>query len=182
MIYGFDFDGTLVETWTDRPLPGAKERLAALGSAHAFIATNQAGPVWRAMTGETKYPTVEDVASRIVGGLKALEWKPELLLICVHPGKVEGDAERWQDATEDAAIALKEALLPQIGPMFWAIYSQVRYRKPEPGMLHDAYGFLTRYPYDHDAPMLFIGDRPEDAGAAQAAHCRYQDAVEWRST
>jgi hypothetical protein len=30
MIYGFDFDGTLVESWTATPLPGVRERLAAL--------------------------------------------------------------------------------------------------------------------------------------------------------
>jgi len=48
MVIGFDWDGTLVESWTATPPPGVRERLVELPQGtHTFIATNQAGPVWR---------------------------------------------------------------------------------------------------------------------------------------
>jgi hypothetical protein len=56
MIYGFDFDGTLVKSWTATPLPQARERLAALPpKAPTFVATNQGGPAFRAVLGDAKY-------------------------------------------------------------------------------------------------------------------------------
>jgi hypothetical protein len=45
VIIGFDFDGTLVASWSVTPLPGVRERLVVLpNDARTFIATNQTGP------------------------------------------------------------------------------------------------------------------------------------------
>lgn len=175
MIYGFDYDGTLVESWTATPLPNVRERLAALSAdAKTFIATNQAGPVFRAVLGEDTYPTVEDVAERIVGGLRAMEWLPTLLLVAVHPGKDDAD---WLRAAEEVSIDLRDALIAaNIGPCYWAIYSQPRYRKPGPGMLSDAIVFFSARSGD----TIYIGDMESDKQAARAAECHYLDAAAWR--
>ena len=88
MIYGFDWDGTLVESFTARPLPGVREQLAALpAGTRTFIASNQGGPAFRAVLNDPKYPTVEEVVERIADGLAALHWRPHLLLICTCSGK-----------------------------------------------------------------------------------------------
>jgi histidinol phosphatase-like enzyme len=172
-IMGFDWDGTLVESWTATPLPGVRERLAELPrDAKTFIATNQAGPVFHAVTGEAKYPTCEDVVSRIAGGLAALDWQPDLLLICVHPGKIGLD---WSPAAQAILIEMQAALnLRQVGA---AVINDPHWRKPEPGMLLFALGYL-----DNDAAdPLYIGDMETDAQAALTGGYRYLDAAQWRA-
>ena len=171
MITGFDWDGTLVESWTATPLPGVRERLTQLPIGDTFIATNQAGPVVRAMLNDPKYPAVEDVAQRIVGGLRALDWHPDLLLIAVHPGK---DGDDWLRAAEDVQVELRDALIrANIGPSYWAVYSQPRYRKPGRGMLDDAIAFFRP---DH---VCYIGDMDSDRLAAERAGVAFQWAAEW---
>ncbi len=103
-VIGFDWDGTLVENWTATPLPGVREQLAALPPlTRTFIATNQAGPVFRTMLGDPKYPTAADVADRIIAGLAALDWRPDLLLIAAHPGREYAD---WQRAARARLLPL----------------------------------------------------------------------------
>jgi hypothetical protein len=88
MIYGFDFDGTLVQSWTATPLPQAREQLAALPrGAPTFVASNQGGPAFRAVLGDAKYPTVADVVDRLRDGFRALLWRPDLLLVCCCAGR-----------------------------------------------------------------------------------------------
>lgn len=173
MIIGFDFDGTLVESWTSTPLPGVRERLAALPStARTFIATNQAGPVWRRMTGDRKYPSVEDVAQRIIAGLATLDWRPDAIFIATC-------AEQEPDYTW--RIAAQAA----IGPLYEALqhvtYVQVSAltidRKPGGGMLLDA----AEYFKVRAAGLCYVGDMDTDRQAAMAAGCRYLDAAEWRA-
>lgn len=172
MIIGFDFDGTLVESWTASPLPGVRERLAALPrDARTFIATNQAGPVFRAVTGQTKYPTCADVAQRIIAGLAALGWRPGALFIALHPGK-EPDYT-WR-------LAAQEALPTLYGMLRHVTYVSVSAvandRKPNPGMLLDAAAHFAGAPPD----LCYIGDMDTDRQAAVAAGCSYQEAVTWR--
>jgi hypothetical protein len=176
MVLGFDFDGTLVTSWTAEPLPGVCERLAALpGNVKTFIATNQAGPVYRAVIGDVKYPSIEDVAGNIANGLRRLNWRPDLLLIAVHPGK-GGDA--WQEAAEDVSIGLRDAIIrANIGLAFWAVYGRPRYRKPDRGMLNDAIVFFSALPDD----VLYVGDMESDRAAARIAGTRYLDAAVWRA-
>lgn len=172
MIIGFDWDGTLVESWTGTPLPGVRERLVRQpADVKTFIATNQAGPVWRAVTREEKYPTVEDVANRIAGGLAVLQWHPDLLLICVHPGRMGLD---WNPATQRVLVEMQAALnLLQVPA---AVINDPFWRKPEPGMLHFAAGYL----YNAD-DILYIGDMDTDEQAARSAGARYLDAARWRA-
>lgn len=171
-IIGFDWDGTLVENWTATPLPGVRERLAALPEGtKTFIATNQAGPVWRAMTGETKYPTTDDVAQRIIASLAVLDWEPDYMLICVSSGQTESG---WFVAETNVGTRLYDRLEPRIFPVL--IWTEAAYRKPSPKMLHEAMRFFNASRFD----MLYIGDMQTDEQAAAAAGCRYLDAAVWR--
>jgi histidinol phosphatase-like enzyme len=173
MIIGFDFDGTLVKSWTAEPLPGVRERLAALpADTRTFIATNQAGPVFRQMTGDAKYPTCEDVAQRIIGGLAALDWRPDALFIATCAEK-EPDYV-WRIAAQEAMTKLYDLL----NSVCYCLVSAVSFdRKPNAGMLFDAAGYFQIQPRH----LLYIGDMPTDAQAAVAAGCRYQDAADWRN-
>lgn len=173
-IIGFDFDGTLVESWTATPLPGVRERLAALPpDTKTFIATNQAGPVWRQMTGETKYPTCDDVADHIIGGLAALGWRPDFLFVATHAG-VFLDQFPWDVAARDAITPLYDRL----EHVCWcSVSALIDDRKPRPGMLRSAVLECD----DHTADLLlYIGDMQTDAEAAMAAGFRYLDAAVWR--
>ncbi len=172
-IIGFDFDGTLVASWTDEPLPGARERLAALPTGvKTFIATNQAGPAFRAVTGDPRYPTVEDVARRIAGGLAALDWRPDLLLIAVWSGKA-GDA--WDEAATHAQDTFATVWERVFSPLPVIVSAAVRWRKPNAGMLTDAPFFLR----SSTADILYIGDMDTDEAAAHAAGCRFQHVDSW---
>jgi len=83
LVYGFNFDGTLVQNFTATPLPGVPAALARLPSnAKIFVATNQAGPVFRVVTGEPRYPLARDVARIIHAALAALRFRPDLVLVC----------------------------------------------------------------------------------------------------
>lgn len=170
MIIGFDWDGTLVKKRTAEPLPGVRERLAALSKdVKTFIATNQAGPVFRAVLNDAKYPTCEDVASRIAAGLSTLDWQPDLLLICVHPGKIGLD---WSPAAQAVLTEMQAALNLQQTPA--AVINDPHWRKPEPGMLLFASGYL-----DGAADMLYIGDMDSDREAARATGAQYLDTTAW---
>jgi len=176
MVIGFDLDGTLLHSFSSDPLPGVRERLAALpAGTRTFVATNQAGPVFRLVTGDAKYPTVAQLAEQIAAGFRALDWHPDLLLICVHPGK---DGDDWPRAAEDVSIDLRDALVrANIGPCYWAIYSQPRYRKPATGMLDDALVFFGV----RESELAYVGDMASDEQAARAAGARYCDAARWRA-
>jgi FMN phosphatase YigB (HAD superfamily) len=173
-IYGFDFDGTLVTSWTAEPLPGVVSRLHALPSgAKTFIASNQAGPVFRAVLGDPKYPTVEDVATRIAHGLAALGWRPDLLLVAVHPGK---SGERWQEATRNVGKDLFRLLCDALPDLQVFVLVHAEWRKPAPKMLQTALGVFGARPV---TDMLYVGDMESDEAAARAAGCRYQDVERW---
>ena len=180
MIAGFDWDGTLVTSFAAAPLPGAAKRLAALEpTTKTFIASNQAGPVFRAVLRDPKYPTVEQVALNFAGGLAALHWTPDLLMICVAPGK---DGDGWARAAEDVRIALYDTLRAAIGAQlrFWTVYHTPTYRKPAPGMLCDAQELFHSAATIAPEPMIYIGDLESDRQAAAAAHARFVDAAAWR--
>jgi FMN phosphatase YigB (HAD superfamily) len=167
-VIGFDFDGTLVQTWTATPLPGVRERLAELPEGtRTFIATNQAGPVFRAMLQDGKYPTAGGVAVRIVAGLTALDWLPDLLIVCTHPGRY-GDA--WQIQAGHVANALRAVLRACLAEPVPA------WRKPAPGMLLEA----ARHFDVALTELTYVGDMQTDHQAAIAAGCRYLDAAVWR--
>lgn len=163
MIYGFDWDGTLVRSFTAEPLPGVKERLAALTSDRTFIATNQSGPVYRLVLGDTKYPTVEQVVSNFVRGLAALKFRPDLLVIACHPGREEAD---WDAASQSVFWEYQKSL--GVFKMFWDVSAALYWRKPEPGML--VFGRRTCLPF---LGTTYIGDMEFDKEAARAAECDF---------
>lgn len=66
------------------------------------------------------------------------------------------------------------------GRMFWRPVTNrnTRYRKPWPGMIN----YLASWIFDGICPdleILFVGDRPEDQGAAGAAGVRFAWAKDW---
>lgn len=172
MIIGFDFDGTLVETWTATPLPGVRERLLTLpNDARIFIATNQAGPVFRAVLQNAKYPTVEDVAQRITDGLAALFLRPAFLLVATHPGK-QGD--QWTEAAHTVRDALSSAIFARTA-INVAVSAHEGWRKPGGGMLGQVAYWLNTTPDQ----LLFVGDMESDRLAAASVGAGYMDAAEW---
>jgi hypothetical protein len=143
--------------------------------ARSFIATNQAGPAFRTVLHDPKYPTVEDVVDRITDGLAALHWRPHLLLICTCSGKA-GPA--WYRAEHHAAQEF-DRLLPQaLGALPFQIFIGSYYRKPSHGMLMVGAWELRK---QTDGGLTYIGDMESDRQAAEAAKCRYLDAAEWRA-
>jgi phosphoglycolate phosphatase-like HAD superfamily hydrolase len=176
MIYGFDFDGTLVESWTATPLDGARAQLAALPpKARTFVATDQGGPAFRAVLGQAKYPTVVDVVTRLADGFRALRWWPDTLLICCAAGKTT--APYWR--AEAAAVAEFDPLLKdRLSGVRCLTFIDAYYRKPEPGMLIAARGVGLEY---NDDAMIYIGDMESDEIAARAAGAEYLDATAWLS-
>lgn len=174
MIYGFDWDGTLVKSWTAEPLLGAAQALAELRAADAktFIATNQGGPAYRLVTGHAKYPTVEKVVELVAIGLRALHWRPDALLICCCAGR---EGPEWYRAEAQAAAEFDEQLKLALPDLRCLTYINAYYRKPQPGMLNAARTHLG------DDELTYIGDMDTDQEAAQAARARYLDAQAWLS-
>jgi histidinol phosphatase-like enzyme len=174
MIYGFDFDGTLVASWTATPLDGAREQLAALpAGTRTFVATNQGGPAFRAVLGKTKYPTVEDVITRLASGFRALTWWPDVLLICCCAGR---DGAAWWRAEAAAAAELDPLLKDRLPGVRCSTFVTAYYRKPQPGMLIAARGVGLEYNSD---AMIYIGDMESDEQAARQAGAQYVDAKDW---
>ena len=107
-------DGFLVEPFQTTPLPGVVESFPALQARglRVAVATIQAGPVWRAVTGQEHYPTVDQVAARLreAAGRLGLEGSPWYIAL------FDGRALRTLRASElDAVLRgmperLREAL------------------------------------------------------------------------
>lgn len=167
-----DFDGTLVEAWSSTPLAGVATHLAALQQVgwRAVLVTNQAGPAWRARTGRADYPTAEEVVERIAGGLTALAWCPDLLLVAMF-----ARADHPQQHARRAAALITAQLRRRLGASCEAS-ADPAWRKPRPGMLERArqLGFA--------GPYVLIGDSIEhDGGAASAFGARFVLASDWHA-
>lgn len=173
-IYGWDWDGTLVENFGSTPLPGAREAIHPYRAALSFVATNQAGPVFRAVTGNATYPTVETVCANISAGIRALSFRPDLFVLCCHPGR---DGEAWQAA----ALEIGEQFHRQIGAALkaidYAVFFGLPFRKPQPGMLAYAAGYFKI----RTAEMVYVGDMESDEIAARQCGARFVDAADWLS-
>lgn len=170
-IVGFDFDGTLVMPFTADPLPRVRDVLHTLRDQgeRLIVITNQAGPTWRLATGDEKYPTPEAVATNIKDAFTALDWLPDMLVVCVASGNAEIDGVRKREHAHEAAHQMEAVLMPLFpDPMHQLIVTTVTsWRKPNPGALEFC---------DID---LYVGDRGEDVEAAQLAGVDFAWAREY---
>ncbi len=174
-VLGFDFDSTLVKAFTAIPLPGVPQRIAALPpDQRLFIATNQAGPTFRAVTGDTKYPTGQKVANQLADGLFACgllaRLEPLILVATAAPQLVDSEGAAGRAATD-----MEAALIRLVPGATVHLSSFMTWRKPQPGMLQFAALVLGVSP----AELLYIGDMETDRQAAAAAGAQYLDVADW---
>jgi hypothetical protein len=132
--------------------------------------TNQAGPAWRAVTGNPSDPTVEDVAARLVGGLTALQWTPGLLLVATFAG------DGLPPFQARHAAARLSILLRRYLRTTCEASDDPAWRMPRTGMLERAreLGF--------PGPYVVIGDNAaQDGDAALAFGARFVRAAHWHA-
>jgi histidinol phosphatase-like enzyme len=128
-------DGFLVEPFQTTPRPGAVEQLSALQTRglRVAVATNQAGPVWRAVTGKAKFPTAEQVADRLreAAGRLGLEENPWYIAL------FDGRALSLLRASEIDAVlrGMPERLREALAGIPAAVSADPTWRTPAPGML-----------------------------------------------
>lgn len=173
-VIGFDFDGTLVKRGTTSALPGVRARLASLSNnTRIFVATNQAGPTCRIATGNVKYPTAQQVAMTLCEGLDAVGRWPELLLVAVYAR----EGEDWEQATDDAADQLHDALRSMLPPSVnLAVDISPACSKPRAGMLVLA---AERF-HVRRHTLIYVGDKDIDRLTAASAKTHFMDAAAWR--
>lgn len=160
MLFIFDVDGTLVNTYGTDPLPDMAEHLERLvHRGHLLaVATNQAGPAWGLQTGNPKYPEPEDLGVRfrqIAAILPELAQRP--WFVAVGDPHLALHSKDYTDLIRrfvDAAV-----------PLELHISADPEWRKPRPGMLLAACAYYDVAPEQ----AVFVGDADTDAEAAVAA-------------
>jgi HAD superfamily hydrolase (TIGR01662 family) len=160
MLYIFDLDGTLVESYGIQPLAGIPERLDRLMlEGHSLaVATNQAGPAWGIATRDPQYPTAESLGERFLEITKTL---PQLTTV------------PWFVAVGDPRLSLESRAYAQLiqsfseaaSPLNLHLSADVEWRKPGPRMLLEACAYYGLKPEE----ASFVGDYKTDAEAAIAA-------------
>jgi phosphoglycolate phosphatase-like HAD superfamily hydrolase len=162
-------DGFLVERSQTIPLPGVVDTLAALRERgiRVAVAANQAGPLWRAVTGQEHYPTAEQVADRLREanahlGLGQSPWYVSLY---------DGRALRLLRASEldEVLRGMPERLLEMMAEMQVHASAYPTWRTPEPGMLLaacEAWGI-------EPSEAVFGGEQDADRQAAAVAGMRF---------
>lgn len=164
----FDLDGVLVRSFTTKPLPGAKERIAALKvqGVPIAIATNQAGPLWRYVTGDQKYPDAAQIVDNFRTIIDALGLQDVHWFVSIGDKRVQEMVgfQRYQVAYAEIYPSLmnpfRECL--HIGSHEW--------RKPAPDMLLA----IARHFNVNPANCLFVGDMETDRQAAAAAGMQFE--------
>lgn len=178
-VLALDFDGTLVETFTARPLPGARDAVARIDSdLRVIVCTNQGGPAYR-VVGSIKHPSASEVAGNLDAGLRALGLTParlDAVYICTFPpAGFPGGGPAAASAAGVAAQQLNESL-ERLG---WGgvayATSSPGWRKPAPGMLQKAAVELIT----SRSRILYVGDQESDREFAAAAGCRFQWVSAW---
>lgn len=157
----FDVDGTIANRDEDRLLPEARDFFKLLYQWSAVaplpklaLATNQGGVALRLWMEEAgwgepeKYPTLEAVQIR----LHAIQQQIPLstMLYTAY-------AYQTQKTKEWAPVPIQFAGQPEWGRAW---------RKPNGGMIQQA---MVDSGIQNPQKVLFVGDRPEDQGAATAA-------------
>ena len=172
MLYIFDLDGTLAETWETALLPGVAERVGELGDdVDLAVATNQAGVAWNAVE-EEPYPRPAEIGKRLVGVAEALPaLKGALWLVSIGDEAVDLPPERWR--------ALAAGVTRGAAPLWVRTSSDPAWRKPRPGMLLEARETFGTGPGE----ALFVGGRGgrgcvrRGSGGRRAGGCCGGDAV-----
>jgi D-glycero-D-manno-heptose 1,7-bisphosphate phosphatase len=110
--------------------------------------------------------------------LKLLRYRGVRIAVCTNQGGVAFGYMKQEDILKELTRMIKEAGIVPGGLYICYTHPKATIleyrleddrRKPGPGMLHDAMDDFEAEPED----TLFIGDRPEDEQAAQAAKCHF---------
>lgn len=154
-----DLDGFLVKTWGTEPLPGVVETLAELRrrGIPIAVATNQAGPLWREAVEHEKYPTAQEVASRLITcadrlGLADAPWYVAIWDVRVTPlfvRRANQGTPTEHDPVEqviDKTVAFIPGIIEEVGNRLakamgdlpGVVSGDPGWRKPAPGMLYAA--------------------------------------------
>jgi D-glycero-D-manno-heptose 1,7-bisphosphate phosphatase len=190
MLRVFDKDGTLVQTKSgdkfpklgdQQLIPGVKERIAAYKEAGDIIcvASNQAG-----------IPTYKSLEDAISEFQELMQLLPEIS-VCFFCPNFEG-THCWSVPNPDSAVYLQDTLTGVVYPAGKS--SDYGAAKP----LHEGTGLILEYgklvgsyrkPNDGmiKAAMIwarvdtcaYVGDRPEDEGAATNAGVPFQHVNDW---
>ncbi len=171
MIHGIlcALDGFLVERFQTTPLPGVLDMLAALQtrSIPVAVATNQAGPVWRAVTGQEKYPTIEQVADRLREAAEQLGLSQSPWYVSLFDGRV---LHVLSTSELDAVLrGMPERIREALAGVPAQISTDPTWRTPAPGMLLAActdWGCAPR-------EAVYGGNLETDRQAAAAAGMRF---------
>lgn len=169
-----DLDGFLVQTWGTEPLPGVLETLAVLRERGILVAvaTNQAGPLWRVATGQTKYPTAQEVASRLLVAASRLGLTDAVWYIATHDDRVLTllSASDVQETVDSLSGSLTSAL----GTLPNYVSAAPGWRKPEHDMLLATCAAWGIEP----AEAVYGGDMDSDRQAAKAAGMRFVERLQ----
>jgi histidinol phosphatase-like enzyme len=174
-VIGFDVDGTLVESWSPQLLDGVAEALDALRDRPLFVATNQGGLFWRALTGQRKFPSPRRLTENITqiaaaAGLTEVPW-----YVAIHPGP-KHDSEKKLAIVERVRAELDERLTASgvfaIPPQ---VAADLDWRKPAAGML------LAGLAHYEGQRLAYVGDMDTDREAAENAGALFVDAATWRA-
>lgn len=171
----FDLDGTLVESFTTKPLSGAAERIAQLRAdgVKMAVCTNQAGPLWLAHTKDAKYPGAHRIKMNIVEIIRSLSLGGVKWFVSVGDRRIYqamkdiyNDEKKCKEEYEKLTLMIVGLLRTQD----FIVSASDEWRKPAPGMLLAAAKFLAVAPAD----CLYIGDMETDRQAAQAAGMQFE--------
>jgi phosphoglycolate phosphatase-like HAD superfamily hydrolase len=175
MIHGVlgALDGFLVEPFQTTPLPGVADTLAALQTRGipVAVATNQAGPLWRAVTGQEKYPTAEQVADRLREVSLRLGLNQSLWYIALFDGRV---LSLLSTSELDGVLrGMPERLREALAGMPTQISTDPTWRTPAPGMLLAACNNWGCTPSE----TVYGGTLDADRQAATAAGMRFIETL-----
>jgi D-glycero-D-manno-heptose 1,7-bisphosphate phosphatase len=152
-------------------MPGRLEKIKALREQgkHIAILTNQGGLLWREATGQSKYPTVamlgESFKDIIVQLSTQSPTQQDPWYISLYDQRAVDIINKNAGATDEILRSLQKELTEALQQFNVWVGIDPRWRKPEPGMLIVACNAASVPPED----TLFVGDRPEDQQAAEAA-------------
>ena len=164
-----DLDGFLVERFKTAPLPGVLDALAALRARGipVAVATNQAGPLWRAVTGQEKYPTAEQVADRLLEATERLGLVQTSWYVSIFDDRILSLLSASE--LDDVLGGMPERLQAALVGVPAVVSADPTWRTPEPGMLLAACKAWDIQPSE----AVYGGDRDSARQAAEGVGMRF---------